>query len=123
MRLTTRMLFAGLRYAPSLVGAILDLAIGKKARNPDPEIMKKTVAGQMKYVDAMLTPGERQLFGGKREFVEEIVEDFREHFRQGAKGFVRDGQLNVEPWGFRQEDVPFTGVRLYYGSEDTNTPP
>lgn len=123
MRLATRMLFAGLRYAPGLVGAVADFAIGKNARNQDPEIMRKKIAGQMKYIEAMLTPRERQLFGKKPEFVEEILQDFREHFRQGAKGFVRDGQLNVQPWGFRLKDVSFPGVRLYYGSEDTNTPP
>lgn len=76
----------------------------------------------MKYIKAMLTPEECEIAEKDPKFIDEIVEDFREHFRQGPKGFVRDGQLLVEPWGFPLEDVHFEGVRLYYGSEDTNTP-
>ena len=122
MRLGTRILFAGLRYAPGLVGAIADISIGKKARNPNPEVLREAIVRQMKYVKAVLTPTELELFGKKPMFVDEIIQDFRERFRQGSEGFFRDGRLCVEPWGFRMEDVPFEGVRLYYGSKDTNTP-
>ncbi len=122
MRLGTRVLFTSLRHAPGLVRAIADVSIGKKARNPNPEVLREAVARQMKYVKAVLTPIELALFGRKQEFMDEIIRDFREHFRQGADGFVKDGQLCVEPWGFRLEDVPFERVRLYYGSRDTNTP-
>ena len=122
MRLGTRILFAGLRYAPGLVGAIADVTIGKKARHSNPEVLREAVVPQMKYVKALLTPTELELFGKKEEFVDEIIQDFREHFRQGSKGFVKDGRLCVEPWGFKLEDIPFEGVRLYYGSKDTNTP-
>ncbi len=122
MRLGTRILFASLRHAPGFVRAIAEFSIGKKARNPNPEVLREAVARQMKYVKAVLTPTELEQFGKKQEFMDEIVQDFREHFRQGADGFVRDGQLCVEPWGFRLEDVPFERVRLYYGSRDTNTP-
>ena len=116
------MLFNSLRYAPGLVGIIADMLIGKKARDPDSEVLRKTVVGQMKYLKAMLTPNERMLFEKRPGTIDEIIDDIRETFRQGPTGFVRDGQLNVEPWSFRLEDVPFAGVRLYYGSMDTNTP-
>ena len=122
MRLATRLLFAALRYVPSLVEKVVDFSIGRLARDPDPEVLKKKLVRQRKLLLAMLTPKERELVGDKPEFIQEIVEDMREHFRQGSKGFVRDGQLLVEPWGFALEDVPFVGTRLYYGSEDTNTP-
>ncbi len=122
MRLGTRILFASLRHAPSLVRTIADVSIGKKARNPNPEVLREAIVRQMKYVKAVLTPAELELFGKKQEFVDEIVMDLREHFRQGSDGFVKDGRLCVEPWGFRVEDVPFEGVRLYYGSRDNNTP-
>ena len=90
MRLGTRMLFAGLRYAPGLVRVVSDLPIGRKARDPNPEVLRKKMASQMKYVNAMLTPTERKLFEKKPEIVDEIIQDFREHFRQGPKGFVKD---------------------------------
>ncbi|TKA47842.1 hypothetical protein B0A49_12723 [Cryomyces minteri] len=47
------------------------------------------------------------LFEEKSEIIDEMIQDFREHFREGPKAFVKDGQLNG--WGF-------------YESEDINTP-
>ena len=123
MRLGTRLLFAGLRYAPGLVGVLADLSIGKQARGSNTEVLRQKWQRQMRYMKAMLTPTEQRLFEEEPEFIDELVQDFREHFRQGPKGFVRDGQLNVQPWGFRLEDITFPGVRLYYGSDDINTPP
>ena len=111
-------LFASLRYASGLVGAIADVSMGEKVRNPNPEVLREAIVRQMKYVKAVLTPTELELFGKKQEFEDEIIQDFREHFRQGSEGLFRDGQLCVEPWGLRLEDVPFEGVRLYYA----NTP-
>ena len=38
---------------------------------------------------------------------------------------MRDGQLGVEDWGFRLEDIEVEagkGMRFYYGDEDRNTP-
>ena len=122
MRLGTRILFASLRYAPGLVGVLSDLSIGRQARDLSSDDLKKKMGRQMKYLKAMLTPTERKLFEEEPEIIDEIVQDLKEHFRQGSKGFVRDGQLNVQPWGFRLEDVSFRGIRLYYGSEDINTP-
>ena len=117
------MLFAGLHYAPRLVGVLADLLIGRKARDSNPEALRHKVNRQMKYLKRVLTPTEQKIFEREKpKFIDELVQDFREQFRQGPKGFVRDGQLNVLPWGFRLEDIPFRGVRLYYGSEDTNTP-
>ena len=122
MRLGTRLLFAGFRYAPSLVGAGTDLLIGRKARRSNPEILRKEIKHQMKYLKAITAPGERELFE-KPKFIDELIEDLQEQFRQGPKGFVGDGQILVESWGFKLEDVSFPNIRLYYGSKDINTPP
>lgn len=117
----TRILFAAFRYTPGLLRWLAEALVGKMVRDPNPEVMRRQLASQMSYVKAMLSAKERETFD-KSRFVDELVQDLREHFRQGPHGFVRDGQINVEPWGFELEDVPFPGVRLYYGSEDTNTP-
>ena len=115
-------MLASLRYAPGLVRVLAEFSIGKTARDPDPDVLRDVIAAQTKYAKAMLTPAEVELFGENQEFIDAITRDYREHFRQGSEGFVRDGRLNVEPWGFRLKDVPFEGVRLYYGSKDINTP-
>lgn len=48
---------------------------------------------------------------------------FREAFRQGTDGVVEDSKSATEYWGFDVQDVGYPGVRLFYGSEDINTPP
>ena len=122
MRLGTRLLFAGFRYAPNLIGAGTDLLIGRKARRSNPESLRRETKHQMKYLKAIAAPEELVLFE-KPRFIDELVEDLQEHFRQGPKGFIRDGQILVEPWNFKLEDVSFPTIRLYYGSKDINTPP
>ncbi|KAI4132972.1 MAG: hypothetical protein LQ338_000439 [Usnochroma carphineum] len=121
MRLGTRLLYAGLRYAPSLVGAVANVLVGRKARILEPEELKG-IMPHLKYLKAVVAPNERELLENPY-FIMGMVQAFQEHFRQGPKGFIRDGQLLLEPWGFKLEDIPFPGVRLYYGSEDINTPP
>ena len=113
----TRLLFASLGYAPGLVGILTDLLIGRDARNKSAEDLQKTIEQQMKYVNKSLAPSEREAFE-KPEFIRELIQDLQETFRQGSQGFVRDGQLMAEPWGFRLENVSYPGIRLYYGSED-----
>lgn len=48
---------------------------------------------------------------------------FREAFRQGAEGVTEDSKSATEYWGFDVEDVNYPGIRLWYGSDDVNTPP
>jgi pimeloyl-ACP methyl ester carboxylesterase len=48
---------------------------------------------------------------------------FREAFRQGAVGVTEDSKTATEHWGFDVRDVDYPGIRLWYGSEDVNTPP
>ena len=122
MRLGTRLLFAGFRYTPNLVGAATDLLVGRKARRSDPETLRKDIEHQMKYLRAIVAPEERELVE-KPNFIDELIEDLQEQFRQGPRGFIRDGQLLAESWDFKLEDVSFPQIRLYYGSKDINTPP
>ena len=122
MRLGTRLLFAGFRYAPNLVGAGADFLIGRKARRSNPETLRKEIEHQMKYLKAIVAPEERKLVE-EPKFIDELIEDLQEHFRQGPRGFIRDGQLLVEPWDFKLEDISFPRIKLYYGSKDINTPP
>lgn len=70
----------------------------------------------------MLTERERALIEKKLGAINMMVKILREHFRQGVQGFVKDGQMNVQPWGFRLEDIALEAVRFYYGADDVNTP-
>lgn len=47
----------------------------------------------------------------------------REPFRQGSSASVAEAQLlSAGDWGFRLHDIDFTGVRIWHGAEDTNSP-
>lgn len=46
---------------------------------------------------------------------------FREAFRRGTAGAVRDGQLYARPWGFRLEEIATT-VHLWHGELDNVVP-
>jgi pimeloyl-ACP methyl ester carboxylesterase len=52
-----------------------------------------------------------------------LAKVWREAFRQGADGVTEDSTTATEPWGFELEEVDYPGIRLWYGSEDVNTPP
>ncbi|KAH7188105.1 Alpha/Beta hydrolase protein [Fusarium flagelliforme] len=51
------------------------------------------------------------------------VRVFRQVYSQGGAGHGLEMKLNTQPWGFRVEDIDYEGVRLWYGSDDENTPP
>lgn len=90
---------------------------GYIAQFSDREILKLTfdkAARGMKYRDRAV-------------FEDERLQDIRftvlrESYRQGSEGNVEEVWLVTSPWGFELEDVAFEGVRLWYGTEDENTP-
>ena len=59
----------------------------------------------------------------REDTVSAIAECFRESFRQGGQGNAHEAWLCTKSWGFDLKNVEFEGVKLWYGSEDRNTPP
>ena len=49
--------------------------------------------------------------------IEMIVEDTREVFRQGARGFVEDCRILASPWGFHPSNITIP-VHLWHGEAD-----
>ncbi|EGE04167.1 hydrolase [Trichophyton equinum CBS 127.97] len=45
-----------------------------------------------------------------------------EGFAQGSRGFVHEAQLLSQDWGFRFEDVKYNKIRIWHGTQDTNSP-
>ena len=53
--------------------------------------------------------------------MEVMTENVRQHFGQGADGFIRDAQIGRELWEFDLEDIE-AEVMLWQGTADFNVP-
>jgi pimeloyl-ACP methyl ester carboxylesterase len=120
-----RLLLRGLQWWPSAVHKLMEWTLMRAAQNPDSSVLRD----EWKKAVSRMTGRDREVFekdskegGGSGEIFEACVEGAREHWRQGKGGFVDDGRVVMSPWGFELEDVEFEGVRLFYGTKDTNTP-
>ncbi|KAJ5108874.1 hypothetical protein N7456_005549 [Penicillium angulare] len=45
-----------------------------------------------------------------------------EAFAQGSRAAVQEARLLSQDWGFKFEDVPYSGIRIWHGTKDTNAP-
>lgn len=45
-----------------------------------------------------------------------------EAFAQGSGAAVQEARLLSQNWGFRFEDVSYSGIRIWHGTKDTNAP-
>jgi pimeloyl-ACP methyl ester carboxylesterase len=103
------------------LGTVIDMAMGKAARDPDPKafddyIMKEI--GTRLEVDKVVLEDDinRDIF----------IDGTREAFRQDGQGVAWEARLYGSPWGFKfpelevgEEGVPLT---LWHGSDDLNCP-
>lgn len=64
---------------------------------------------------------DQKAFESPEEF-DLLVDAFREAYKQGAEGVAEEYRLVTSPWGFDMEDVKYDKIKLWYGSEDVNTP-
>jgi pimeloyl-ACP methyl ester carboxylesterase len=100
------------RRAPSL-GGVLIRVMARAARNPSDKMMDR-MARSMPEPDRVVLqqPDIRAAF----------IADFREAFRQGARGGIHELRMYSRPWGFRLEDIT-APVQLWQGTADKNVPP
>lgn len=103
--------------SPSLLRVVYDKTLTPAAQNPDREVFTKIVAKQLRG----LKDKDRAICE-RPEIFPVMVEMFREALRQGAKGYAEEIRLVRSNWGFRLEDIEYEGIRLWYGTEDLNTP-
>ncbi|KAJ5631088.1 uncharacterized protein N7484_011188 [Penicillium longicatenatum] len=45
-----------------------------------------------------------------------------EAFVQGSGGAIQEARLLSQDWGFRFQDVPYDGIRIWHGTKDVNAP-
>lgn len=132
MRTGTKVLLKYSRMSPTLVSWLAHRLIVRRARDPDPRALldfaQRQMDWQWKLVDwglVKMSPEERELFTkDEGKVLRELVEIFREHFRQGSHGFMKEIDVLSSPWGFKLEDIDRKpgGVKFWYGGGDINTP-
>ncbi|KAI9699794.1 MAG: hypothetical protein M1836_002829 [Candelina mexicana] len=120
MRATSRVFMRINQWAPGLLRWVLERLLMPKLQNPDTGAIREFLQNRLKR--AKLEESERQYLELEKIDIDMIIRVLQEHFRQGTNGFMTESQLYLKPWGFRLEDVPFEGVRLWYGANDKNTP-
>ncbi|KAJ9662537.1 hypothetical protein H2201_006025 [Coniosporium apollinis] len=117
VRLGTRILLLSMSWAPQAMRRMVDWSFVRAAQHPDPQVLRQTVLSQLKWGNE----SERKHLLSDPVNFELLLRILREHFRQGAQGFIKDGQIGTKPWGFSLEDVE-SDVVLWYGTDDVNTP-
>lgn len=45
-----------------------------------------------------------------------------EAFAQGSGAAIQEARLLSQDWGFRFQDVPYSGIRIWHGTKDVNAP-
>jgi hypothetical protein len=73
-----------------------------------------------KVPDKVKAPDDEKLT--KEERREQFLRICFDGFAQGSKGFVQESRLLSRNWGFKFEDIPFNGVKLFHGTLDKNAP-
>ncbi|PHH65590.1 hypothetical protein CDD81_2025 [Ophiocordyceps australis] len=88
------------------------------ARDADPAPMENRFRQNMlPYMDAV--EADKWI---KTDPIQSSVRVYRQYYAHGIDAHVDDMRLLTRPWGFRIEEVGYEGVKLWYGSADTNTP-
>lgn len=104
---------------PWVFGEILDRYLVPKVQEESPKKTEEIVRKQSKYMKKK----DREAFGSD-EATQGLVNITREVYRQGSsRGYVEDSKLATKHWGFDLNEVRYSGIRLWYGKQDVNTPP
>jgi pimeloyl-ACP methyl ester carboxylesterase len=107
-----RLFFSMGRRAPWLVHLQFNMLKGGLQKNP---------AGVVKQVQASFPPPDLAVF--VQDHVQEAFQkSLKEMMRNGTRGLVYEAGLLARPWGFSPADIRMP-VQLWYGGQDTNTPP
>ena len=112
-----RLTWTVLEWMPFVIRPFIDWMLLPAARDPDPDVFKRTV---MQGLSGMPEPDLEAL---KHDFIADgIVASMKEAFRQGSEGLAYEGRLLAGKWPFSLSEIGFEGLMMWYGSEDQNCP-
>lgn len=108
MRWMARFAWNVMAWAPLAVRLHMEWVTVPAAHNPDPDVLKKMFEGSAPQGD----DDDSSMWS----------EMMRECLKQGAQGYMAEGHIFTTPWGFELESVRSDSLRLWYGTDDTQTP-
>lgn len=108
MRWMARIAWNVMAWAPLAIRLHMEWVTVPAAHNPDPDVLQKMLEGPAPL--------------GDDDDSSKWSDMMRECLKQGAQGYMAEGRIFTTPWGFELEDVLFDSVRLWYGTDDTQTP-
>lgn len=117
MKLSHRAAMAVAFHAPSLIGTVFDWQVGKAARNPDPNVLKKKVLQRFKSF-----PAQDQKAFENEEFRTALIDGLREAFRYSGAGMAKEAGLTARDWGFELDNIDGEGLMIWHGQLDVNYP-
>ncbi|KAJ5647633.1 hypothetical protein N7490_004005 [Penicillium lividum] len=87
------------------------------AKGSDPVKMREMVIGATKR----MKPTDRN-FCERPESLDLLQVSLRESFRHGEDATVDEGRVLTSHWEFELDQIHLKSIRLWYGTEDYNTP-
>ncbi|KKY24096.1 putative alpha beta hydrolase [Phaeomoniella chlamydospora] len=117
MRWKGRIAFSMLAYTPWVTKWVVNSQLVPAAHHSDPQVFKNL----MQTWKDDLNEKDRTVFQDSRTW-DDTVDVMRECFRIGSEGYLQDGRIMTADWGFELEEVPFEGVKLWWGTDDEHTP-
>ncbi|KAJ5992968.1 hypothetical protein N7451_008692 [Penicillium sp. IBT 35674x] len=115
--LDLRLLLNCLAYAPWLARIMLNTIFGEMVKGSDPVKMREVVIGATKR----MKPADRD-FCETPESLDLLQASLKESFRHGVDATVDEGRVLTSDWGFELDQIHLKNIRLWYGTEDYNTP-
>ncbi|KAF3933481.1 hypothetical protein ABW19_dt0205238 [Dactylella cylindrospora] len=116
-----RLRFFLVKYLSNYMFPIARREFEKNQRGKTQEELEEYFKKTLKSVTIGLGAKDKAAFE-KEEMLKEGVETFMEAYENGPEGGFEDSKLILDDWGFRLEDIPYEGIKLYYGTMDRNTP-
>ncbi|KAJ5919496.1 alpha/beta hydrolase fold domain-containing protein [Penicillium verhagenii] len=110
------LLTAGAWMPRFATGLMLDLSMGRAARNKDPQVLEAAVDRAMAgrpEAERIVWKDERVRFAA--------IQSVRGAFQQGGRPSATELMILCD-WGFQVQDISGEGIRLWHGKLDRNVP-
>jgi pimeloyl-ACP methyl ester carboxylesterase len=102
----------------SILGNLLDKQYGAAVADPNPEVLEGKVRSSLVGLD----PASAAVIDEK-EGIDDMAAKLRAAYAHGSLEVAREMKLVASDWGFKLEEVDFTGrLHLHIGTEDCNMP-
>lgn len=110
-------IYIGSSWMSAMVAPMLDVLIGRLARNPDPEVL---VTAMMKGLASL--PVQDSQWMAIETFKTRFFESTRESLRHGSYGAAGDLKVFGLDWGFELEAVDCNALTAWHGKKDNIIP-